>query len=80
MSGNDQQPRGPFVGCFAAAILLLPIAYVLSTGPLLVLVLKGFLAVETFELIYWPLSKLYDHWQPAKGFFDWYLKLFGRSP
>jgi hypothetical protein len=72
MTANDQQPRGPFVGCFAAAILLAPIAYVLSVGPATWLHDRGYLP-DSAGMIYMPLAAIADVCKPIDQFFEWYL-------
>ena len=74
---NDQRPRSLLAVWLIVGAVLLPVGYVFSTGPLLVLVHAGYLSGESFMLIYWPLVWLYNHWHPVQVFFDWYFGLWG---
>jgi hypothetical protein len=66
----------PAAALVAIAAILLPLGYVLSTGPVVALAKKGYVSPDFTHVIYWPLQFLYDHWEPAKAFFDSYLHLW----
>ena len=60
------------------ALMLLPVAYVLSTGPLLSAWKRGYIG----DWIYWfymPLKYCNQNIPAAKAFFDWYLELWGAA-
>jgi len=58
------------------AVLLLPILYVLSVGPVFWLHKHGYLGYSALA-IYGPLSYLYDSCQPVRYAIDWYASLWG---
>jgi len=66
---------GPLAALVAAAILLFPVAYVLSLGPAIWLHTHGYLG-EWAAIIYAPLEYLHDHFKPAGDALDWYIELW----
>jgi hypothetical protein len=80
---SDDQPeqltRSSHAVWLSVALLLLPLAYVLSLGPAVWLNDRGYLP-DWVGVVYGPIDWLYITFPPAKTFFDWYLELFGRSP
>lgn len=60
-------------------LFLLPVLYVLSTGPAVYLYTKAGhpKAMEGFlEAFYWPVEWMYDHSQIFQGLLERYLELF----
>ena len=72
---NDQ--RGSSFGLIVAlAVLLLPVLYVLSIGPVAMIVEKMGIDRDPFQAFYAPVVWLYDHTfleQPL----EWYVSLWG---
>ena len=74
---HQREPRrGSLAVWVAIVVIVLPVLYVLSLGPGVWLDNHGYLS-DAADMIYWPLDKLYDQWQPAHAFFDWYVELWG---
>jgi hypothetical protein len=73
MSERDEKRGG--AGCaigLVVAFVLLPLLYVLSVGPA-ILVAKAIPSAEGFlQVIYWPLLLLHEY-EPAKTVLDWYV-------
>jgi hypothetical protein len=65
----------PLAALVAAAILLSPVAYVLSVGPVVWLHDHGLIS-EAVAVIYAPLQYLHDHSKQAAGALDWYIDLW----
>jgi hypothetical protein len=75
--GDKREQRGPFAGCLAVALLLLPLLYVLSLGPAVRLfhdsnspfigLIAGF---------YSPLKWLAQNCQPIGDALNWYISLW----
>ncbi len=57
-------------------IVLLPLLYVLSTGPILMMVSRGRMEPEFWKWFYAPLEWLYDNVKFVQAFFDWYFQLW----
>lgn len=72
---TDNRRSSPLAALVAAAILLLPVTYVLSVGPAVWLFDHGFLG-EWAGVIYAPLEYLHSHCKPAAGVLDWYVELW----
>jgi hypothetical protein len=66
------------VAVFVAALVLLPLLYVLSAGPAVWLLAHGFLSDAAFTWFYFPLSYVSDRWQSLEAFLEFYLELWGR--
>ena len=61
-----------------AAAVLTPVAYVLSSGPLLL----AWKHHHVGDWVYWffaPLKYCHQNIPAAKAFFDWYLELWGAA-
>lgn len=52
---------------------LVLVLYALSVGP----VAKWCRPTRELRLLYAPLAFAYDHFPPARAFYDWYAKLWG---
>ena len=76
---NDQQqrPRSSPAVWLALTVLLLPFAYVLSTGPAVWLHNHGYIPGEV-GWIYLPLEYINDNVQFVESFFNWYIALWGK--
>ena len=62
------------------AVILLPILYILSTGPYVWALSSGYISEhmdEGFQAFYFPLIYLYDSWEPFERFMDLYFELLG---
>lgn len=74
-----EEKRGGW-GCaigFVLLLVLLPILYVLSSGPALALVFNGVVSADVFKVVYEPLF-----WETFPAFDNalaWYWKLWGES-
>jgi hypothetical protein len=77
MSDDDRErrKRGPFVGCLATALLAALPIYVLSIGPFVWLVDRGYMPGE-FGVIYAPLGLLANNYEPAGSFLRWYVPMW----
>lgn len=79
MSNATDRPRSSLAVWVAIVCIILPIAYVLSVGPVVWLRQSGYVApaiCEVIELPYWPLAWLRDHLGPAGDVLDWYVDLW----
>jgi len=76
----EQRQRSSLAVWLAVVAVLLPLAYVLSPGPALLLVKNGYLNIQYFEWIFWPLAKLYENSPPVTAFYDAYFTLLGLRP
>lgn len=72
---DQKRQRGPFVGCLAVAVVLLPALYVLSVGPAIWLHHHGYLT-DSAAIIYVPLGYLHESWKPIGDAMDWYMDLW----
>jgi len=85
MRGMDEGRRTRFRAAPLVAVvvlLLLPVLYVLASGPLVALVSNGYISDKStlyhaLEVIYWPLAFCADHCQPFASFLEAYMKLCG---
>ena len=78
----DRDRRGKFLPA-AAALLALPLLYVLSLGPAVKLTEAGLIAgpVEGWlTRFYVPLAWLHERYSPAQAALDWYLMLWSAGP
>jgi len=80
---DDSKPggRSRFLAWAAALVIVIPILYVFSTGPVLWIALKtpafSSFWVRKIAFIYEPLDWLYSQCGWFKTFMDAYMKLFG---
>lgn len=58
--------------------VLLPVLYVLSLGPVIMMVERGGMDVEFWVWFYWPLEWLHEHVEFTRPFLDWYAQLWRR--
>jgi len=72
---STDRRSSPLAVLVAAAILLLPVAYVLSVGPAVWLFDHGYLG-EWASVIYAPLVHLYENCKPVAAALDWYIQLW----
>jgi hypothetical protein len=70
MESNESKCRSIVVVAFLAT---LPLLYILSAGPAIVLRNKGGMDADTFLLVYAPVILIYDAVPPFQIAFDWYL-------
>jgi len=75
MSDDQQRPRSSLAVWLIVGLVALPALYMLSTGPVLVLVNLGFMPKFVLN-IYWPLAVLRDNSRLAHFFFVWYESLW----
>jgi hypothetical protein len=73
---TSDRPRSSLSVWLIVAVAL-PALYMLSTGPVIVLVNLGFLPKFVLS-IYWPLAVLRDNSRLANVFFAWYESLWFR--
>jgi hypothetical protein len=73
---DQQRPRSLLSVWLIVAVLLLPVLYVLSSGPVAVYVLSdsrfSYQTRLVFMNLYWPLGLLYHNSETAKTVFEWY--------
>ena len=60
----------------AAAMLLLFLFYVLSTGPAVLLVETGWMSEDSFEVAYFPLIFIAQHCEPIGRALEKYVRLW----
>ncbi|MCA9028673.1 MAG: hypothetical protein KDA86_25935 [Planctomycetaceae bacterium] len=81
MSQSDENDRAKGGIPWVTVVLVMPIGYVLSIGPIIILYgaelipepVEGFLA-----FVYKPLEWLYEGNDSVRLFLDWYMGLFAR--
>ena len=74
---TDQRKRSSAApALIAAAVLLLPVGYVLSVGPAAWLIHNRYLDDSTV-ILYLPLRWLHDQCKPIGDALEWYMKLWG---
>jgi hypothetical protein len=73
----EQRPRSSLAVWLALALLVLPLAYVLSPGPIFWLLAYGYVDQAFVDWLLGPLQKLYDNYPPVTAFYDWYFTLLG---
>ena len=78
---TDDQWRSSLVVWLIVGPVLLPVAYVLSVGPVVWLFdhayIGGTFAGNVFNVIYAPIDFVTAHWEPARKCLAWYLGLWG---
>lgn len=57
-------------------MVLLPLLYVLSVGPVIMMIERGVLDTEFWAWFYGPLEWLHDHVAFIRPFLDWYVRLW----
>jgi hypothetical protein len=72
---NEKRERGPLLLILGAAVLFLPIVYVLSSGPAVWLMDHGYVS-DIIGLLYWPLHKLRLTFPLFKTVWEWYVELW----
>ena len=75
MTNDQRERRGPFIGCLAIGMLLALPSYVLSIGPFVWLVRRGYMPREV-GIVFWPLRVLVDSYPPIGLAFEWYLQFW----
>jgi len=81
-SDTSSSSHGPSAEQFGItlAVVLLPILYILSTGPVILANENGYFPSQVtryLDTFYFPLIYLYDSWEPFEQFLDLYFKLLG---
>ena len=56
--------------------VMLPVLYVLSLGPVIMMVERGGMAPDFWARFYWPLEWLHEHVEFVRPLLDWYIKLW----
>lgn len=83
---RPERPRSKRTGCLVGCAILLPIAYLLSPVPLLLIYVGldqlgwGTIAdgyANTLMVFFVPIDWLYDNHEFAREFYDWYIGLIG---
>jgi len=78
MIADDQrESRRSSLAVWFAVAAVLPALYMLSTGPVLLLVNLGYVPNAVLS-IYWPLAVLRHHFRLADVFYAWYESLWFR--
>jgi hypothetical protein len=72
---DDKRPS-PTLAIVLVMLVLLPVLYVLSVGPMVALTERGLVSEGVFGTIYLPLIWLVDNCQPAEVFLNWYASFF----
>ena len=79
-SGDAKSGLSRAAAWVVGTAILLPVFYVLSTGPVLKLVVTVPALDRNFESIlavYAPLDYVYRQSEPVREFLDWYIHLWG---
>lgn len=71
-----QRQPGAVIGCGVLMLVLLPMLYVLSYGPVGVLATNGYISGSAFEVVYQPLMWACGYCTPLWNFLVWYDSLF----
>jgi hypothetical protein len=76
MGEREQKSGGPGVAILCGIVLfLVPVLYVLSTGPVAWLA-NGNPSLRWVDTIYYPLGMLAKHCEPFRDSFEWYVRLW----
>jgi len=75
---DDRRSRFP-PALIAAAVLVLPVLYVLAAGPTSWLIVRGYIDSESglctaLRAIYQPLTYFAEHCPPFNSFLNWYFE------
>jgi len=78
MTDTDQRdrPRSSLAVWLAVGVVLLPIAYVLSIGPVAWLAQRGYVPHRVYGSIYGPLYVIASYCEPIQDALLWYLHLW----
>jgi hypothetical protein len=77
---NKRGTIGPLMFAVVGLLILLPILYGLSTGPVMWLSCKGYLSNDSVTYFYSPLDFLCEHCEPLSRLILWYEDLFMCPP
>jgi hypothetical protein len=72
----DQQRSAAPVAIAVLAILSLPVLYVLSTGPVVLLMERGYINPEWVDAVYYPIEIAMNAMPWFNAAMTWYLELF----
>lgn len=56
--------------------VLLPVLYVLSIGPVIMMIERGGMSAEFWAWFYGPVRWLHQHVEFSRPFLDWYVELW----
>ena len=74
---RQQETRAqPLAVSIIVVLLMLPVVYVLSTGPAVWLISRGYLDDDAARWFYTPLEWLAERSEMIQGWFQWYVSLF----
>ncbi|MGI8980093.1 MAG: hypothetical protein ACR2FY_12790 [Pirellulaceae bacterium] len=76
---HDDQKRGPLAAPLlagAALLILLPLLYILSCGPAVALMTRGYLSREAFDIAYHPLRLASQSSTWMGQALEWYAQLW----
>jgi len=73
---NKQGTVGPVAFTVIGLLALLPILYVLSSGPAVGLVARDYISQDTIEVVYSPLDFVCQRCTPFEQAMSWYVDLF----
>ena len=77
---SDQPQKRSSPDSKALAVIVLPVLYVLSSGPVFWLLMMSLGYVGTartvFDVVYYPLGWLNDNVEFVRKFFDWYMPVW----
>jgi len=69
-------PVGAVMVVILVIAVLLPLLYVLSLGPVVMMIERGGMQTEFWEWFYWPLQWLHEHVEFVRPFLEWYVELW----
>jgi hypothetical protein len=81
---DSRSSRSPHLAVITIAVILLPLIYVLSVGPVICCVVHGYISPESpvgsvIVVIYQPLEWLSKAFPPFHALIMWYAKLWGAN-
>lgn len=73
---NKSGFAGPVTVAAACLLVLVPLLYILSAGPVIGLMYRGYISQSTTMTVYSPLAFVSDKFTPLKEGMNWYVDLF----
>ena len=73
---HDENPPPNSLGTCLIAIVSVPALYLLSLGPAISLVLRGYMSPDFFNTIYEPLALIYRSFPSIRPAVDWFERLW----
>ena len=77
--GNNREPGRGGVGVsilLVTLLFLVPLLYILSCGPAVILINRGYLSQDGFQVVYYPLDLAARSSRPIRESLEWYTRLW----